>query len=90
MPVIAAIPSTIRRYTSILTPFSSFGVIKYANKANATKDIPSIMLDNKEYFPAKKLVITPAVSVYLAASAKILPITFLLSLSVTMHYTTKN
>ncbi|MDI6794876.1 MAG: hypothetical protein QME81_18750, partial [bacterium] len=63
-----------------LQPPSSFGVMKYASRRNIMKNIPIPMLDSKEYLPDKILPITPAVSVYLAASPKILPIIFLRSL----------
>ncbi len=44
------------------------------------------MLDNKKYLPDRKLPITPAVNVYLAASAKIMPMTFRRSLFIIMSF----
>lgn len=58
----------------------SFGVTKYANTANSKNAEPSEIPTDSRIFPDNMLPITPAVRVYLAASANIFAITFLLSL----------
>ncbi len=58
----------------------SFGVTKYAIPPRNITVNPSVSPSRAVIFPANILPMTPAVNVYLAASAKILAITFLLSL----------
>ena len=60
--------------------FLSSGVIKYASNVKTIKIMPIKTLEKRESFPVSKLPIAPAVSVYFAASANILPIVFLRSL----------
>ena len=64
----------------------SFGVTKYAKIVNSRKvaprDIPTVAIS----LPAIALPTTPAVSTYFAASAKMAPTSFLLSLFTSLLY----
>lgn len=58
----------------------SLGVIKYAKTPNSKIAIANERPAKNVILPVRKLPITPTVKAYLAASAKILATTFLLSL----------
>jgi len=66
----------------------SFGVVKYAAIARTANNANKPKLKYKENLLNKKLLITPAVNTYLAASANILTTTLLLSL-LKINYTIK-
>lgn len=66
---------TFHNYSSL-----SLGVIKYANERNMKNVTPNMMPTVIMNLPDIMLPMTPAVRVYFAASAKIVPIIFRLSL----------
>lgn len=66
---------SFHRYSSL-----SFGVSKYADIVRIETVNPTTIAKDRVNFLANILPIIPTVSVYLAASAKILATTFLLSL----------
>ncbi len=63
----------------------SLGVIKYAVRINTTQSKIMLKPNKRESFSATSEPIMPAVKTYLAASAKILATTFLLSLFIAIE-----